>query len=499
MTKIDREIMEILEAFDLTRCPHSAARLAGCDPKTVSHYVELRDSGQSLYVPSRRPKIIDDYVEKIEELVERSGGKVRADVVHSDHVVPMGFTGDERTTRRAVAKAKAAYNAGRRRTYRQSVPEPGMWLQYDWGKGPSIRGRDTCLFCAWLAWSRFRVVIPTWDKTLPTALACIDETLRTIGGAPTYLLTDNERTVTTDHVCGLAVRHPEMVAAGRHYGLKVETCVPYDPETKGGSESTVKIAKADLVPTMANLLDDYANFASLEVACFSVMATLNARPHAETKRPPAEMLADEQSRLHVVPTEAYVAVHGEIRIVRDDQTVRFGSVRYSTPKGHVGEEVRCRVQGDELVVVGRTEKGLRELCRHELSTPGNPRILDEHYPDHTPGNGPKIRPLKPMTDDEQAFLALGDGAGCWLREAAATGVGRVRAKMSEAVALACMVGGELVDRALGTAAMAGRFADGDLASIVSHLGSHAAAGELVIADEAFSAQTGTGCWDGFGR
>ena len=39
MTKSDREIMEILEAFDLTGCAHSAAQLAGCDPKTVRRYV----------------------------------------------------------------------------------------------------------------------------------------------------------------------------------------------------------------------------------------------------------------------------------------------------------------------------------------------------------------------------------------------------------------------------------------------------------------------------
>ena len=39
MTKSDREIMEILEAFDLTGCAHSAAQLAGCDPKTVARYV----------------------------------------------------------------------------------------------------------------------------------------------------------------------------------------------------------------------------------------------------------------------------------------------------------------------------------------------------------------------------------------------------------------------------------------------------------------------------
>ena len=142
-----------------------------------------------------------------------------------------------------------------------------MWAQFDWGTGPRIGGRKTCLFCAWFAWSRYRVVISTWDRTLPTALGCIDAMLRRAGGAPTYLLTDNERTVSTDHVCGLAVRHPQMVAAGRHYGLVVVTCVPYDPETKGGSESTVKVAKADLVPTEANLLEDYESFSALVEGC----------------------------------------------------------------------------------------------------------------------------------------------------------------------------------------------------------------------------------------
>jgi len=33
--------------------------------------------------------------------------------------------------------------------------------------------------------------------------------------------------------------------------------VPADPQSKGGSENTVKIAKADLVPTSANLLEQY--------------------------------------------------------------------------------------------------------------------------------------------------------------------------------------------------------------------------------------------------
>jgi hypothetical protein len=45
-----------------------------------------------------------------------------------------------------------------------------MWAQWDWGHGPTIAGRQTWLFCAWLAWCRFRVVFPVWDKTLPTVI-----------------------------------------------------------------------------------------------------------------------------------------------------------------------------------------------------------------------------------------------------------------------------------------------------------------------------------------
>jgi hypothetical protein len=224
---------------------------------------------------------------------------------------------------------------------------------------------------------------------------------------------------------------------------------------------------------------------------------VNARPHAETRRPPEQMLAEERARLHVLPSDT--AALGETRLVRDDQTIRWGSVRYSTPKGHVGREVWCRVAGEELVIVARGAKGLAEIARHRLSTPGQPRIVDEHYPDHQPGNGPKERPLRPADDAERAFLALGDGAERWLREACSTGVSRIRSKMAGAVELAALVGSAPVDRALGMAALAGRFAEADLASIVEHLDRRDPIESLAIADPLHSAQPGTAAWDGFGR
>jgi transposase len=500
--KSDREIMEILEAFDLTRCAHSAAELAGCDPKTVARYVGARDGGGDPHERIRRPMLADRYRAKIEELVERSDGKVRADIVHErlraldpEHPYPAS----ERTTRRAVRAAKAAYRAGRRRTYRPWVTEPGMWLQFDWGYGPTIAGRPTLLFCAWLAWSRYRVVLPTWDRTLGSLLACLDATLRAIGGAPTYALTDNERTITIERVAGIGVRHPEVVAAGRHYGLEVSACVPFDPESKGGSESTAKIAKADLVPTEANLLPAYDSFAELAAACAAFCATVNARLHRETGRRPDDLLAIERGHLHALPGEAYTAALGETRTVAPDQTIRLGSVRYSVPRPFVGTEVWVRVAGDEVVIVARTDAGLAEIARHVRSTPGQPRIDGAHYPDHPAGRGTRGARLRPAAPDEVAFLALGPGAQTWLVEAAASGTVRVRSKMAHAVELAALVGPERVEAALALAAGAGRFAEDDLASILDHVAGSVAETTLARADEAFSVQAGTGAWAGFGR
>jgi hypothetical protein len=57
--------------------------------------------------------------------VHRSQGRIRADVVH-DKLIAMGFVGSARTTRRAMAEAKAGYGAGRRRMYRPWISEPGL-------------------------------------------------------------------------------------------------------------------------------------------------------------------------------------------------------------------------------------------------------------------------------------------------------------------------------------------------------------------------------------
>ena len=74
--------MEILEAFDATGSYRAAGQLAGCSHHTVAAYVAARDAGRPVGAAARRPRVIDEFLPKVEELVEKTKGKVRADKVH---------------------------------------------------------------------------------------------------------------------------------------------------------------------------------------------------------------------------------------------------------------------------------------------------------------------------------------------------------------------------------------------------------------------------------
>ncbi|EON22021.1 integrase catalytic subunit [Nocardioides sp. CF8] len=468
--KSAEEIMKILDAYDLTGSLRDAGELAGCSHHTVKHFVDRRAAGGELDRAAARPQLIDEYLPKVEEWVERSVGKVRADVAH-DKLVALGYKGSERTTRRAVAKVKASYRAGRVRVHRPWVTEPGMWLQYDYGDGPVVDGVKTVLFVAWLAWSRFRVVIALRDKTMPSVFAALDQTFRRLGGVPTYVLTDNEKTVTVEHIAGIAVRNSQLVGFAEHYSVVVHTCVPADPASKGGTESSVKISKADLVPKDTNLLEEYGGFAELEAACEAFCQKVNTRVHRTTKRPPVEMLAEERARLHPVPSTAHTVAFGVTRVVpANTPMVMFESGQYSVPHQLLGATVWVRVHGvgdgEQVVIVHVGDDGPVEVARHTRAMPGTPRIDDEHFPPRP--EGPLERRPRAKNAAESEFLDLGEGARLWLIEAAAAGTPRMRVKMSEALALAKLFDPVEVDWALGHAAVHGRFAEADLSSILDH-------------------------------
>ena len=151
----------ILEAYDLTGCACSAAQLAG-RTEDGRALCGVRDAGADPL--AAEPQVIDGFLPKVEELVDRRG-QSRADVIHR-RLPAMGQRVGTHT-RRAVAAAKTAWRGGHRRSLPAVDPGAGDVAPVD-GARPAVGGRQDTAVLLLVAWSRFRVVIPS--GTSPWAL-----------------------------------------------------------------------------------------------------------------------------------------------------------------------------------------------------------------------------------------------------------------------------------------------------------------------------------------
>ncbi|MBG6060229.1 hypothetical protein RCH16_003708 [Cryobacterium sp. MP_M5] len=212
------------------------------------------------------------------------------------------------------------------------------------------------------------------------------------------------------------------------------------------------------------------------------------------------MLEEERPRLHRIPDTAHTVSFGLSRSVPDNTPmVTFENGQYSVPAHLLGARVFVRShgvgEGEQVIVVHHGSDGPVEVARHPRARPGSPAIDDAHFPDHrerVPGD----YAVKARSAAEAEFLRIGAGAKAWLLEAAAAGTTRMSVKMADAVALAKISGITAVDEALGEAATYGRFATGDLASL---LGSNSSRTLTHRADEGQSLAQGTAGWAAIGR
>ena len=224
------------------------------------------------------------------------------------------------------------------------------------------------------------------------------------------------------------------------------------------------------------------------------------REHRVTRRKPAAVLAEEAPRLHRIPDTAHTVAFGLARTVPENTPmVTFENGQYSVPAHLLGARVFVRTHGtgpdEQVIIVHHGAAGPVEVARHDRARPGSPAINDDHFPG-TRAKVPGDYEVRARSADEAAFLAIGEGARTWLLEAAAAGTARMNVKMAEAVTLAKIAGTDHVDRALGDAALHGRFAHPDLASI---LNANIRRTTTHAANEATSLTQGTAAWAAIGN
>jgi transposase len=462
--KSGREQVEVIALYEELGSYRAVAALVGCDHKTVKRYVEMAGELGQLAPTRQRARITDDYRYLIRERVEQSRGRVTARRLLR-LLRAAGYEGSERSLRRAVAEEKRAFRereAREGRVFRPWQSGPGEWLLCDWGSAgtvPTPAGpRPLSFFGSVLGYSRHRQLTFSCSERFGALATGLASNLEQLGGVPARVLFDNPKTVTLRDVAGAAVLNPDLVRLAAHYRFRPQTTAFYDAPSKGKVEAVVRFTKSDLIP--------YEGFGSLDEANGAArawLAEVNAQPHSETKRPAVELLERERPLLRALPALRPAVACGEARKVDRLATVRFCSARYSVPHRLVAETVEIQASDRELTVIF---EGV-PVAQHPLLGPGECSIEDAPYPSPPPTG---TRPLRPRTERERAFLALGAQAEGYLRAAAAQGTARLHERIDEALELAAARGEQRARQALERATEFGRFARGDLEAICDALG-----------------------------
>jgi len=166
-------------------------------------------------------------------------------------------------------------------------------LIIDWGVEDGLH-----VFCAVLAWSRFRFVRFAADEKASTTLRLLAECFELLGGVPATVLADRMGCLKAGVVANVVVPTPGYVRFATYYGFRPDFCEAADPESKGMVEHLVGYAKRDLmVPRQP-----FADLAAANVAAAEWCLEVNAAQHAEIAAVPADRLETERPLLRSLPS-----------------------------------------------------------------------------------------------------------------------------------------------------------------------------------------------------
>jgi transposase len=452
--------MNIISTYREVGTYRGAAELCGTTHKTVKRVVERAEAGG----PSQReprPRNFDAVRDLVAERVAKSGGRISA-----KRLLPIaraaGYEGSARNFRRLVAEQKALWRKDHHRGRRPAVWSPGEYLVIDWAEAaPGL-----FVFCAVLAFSRWRFVRFAADQKATTTMAMIAEALAVIGGVPAKVLADRMGCLKGGVVANVVVPTADYVRFATHYGFRPDWCEAADPASKGIVEHLCGYAQSDLVVpllTEAAVSGQPVSLPAANTAAAAWCAEVNAAVHSEIAAVPDARLGAERELLAPLPSlRCEIGAASVMRKVDRLSCIRYGSARYSVPTRLIGASVAIVIDHGALVVV---EPGTGAIvAEHELVAPGETSVLDEHYdgPRPLPNRGPR-----PKTTVEQQFCALGEDAEAFLVGAAAIGNTRLGQELQILLALGAAHGEAALTAALHRAVAFKRFRAADVRSILA--------------------------------
>src|SRR5437764_6433000 len=366
--KSARENMDIVAAYQQVGTYRGAAVMCGATQKTVKRISERAEEGSTTPDRAGRGHNYERVAELVADRVAVTKGRISA-----KRLLPAakaaGYAGSARNLRRLVAEAKRTWRRDNHRGRRPAVWTPGEVLAIDWGSTGPLH-----VFCAVLAWSRFRFVRFAGNERSETTLAMLAECFEELGGVPKVVLADRMGCLKGGVIANKVVPTAEYVRFATHYSFRPDWCEAADPESKGIVENLVGYAKRDLIVPQAPFTD----ITAANIAASAWCAEVNGVPHSEICAVPAVRLDAERDLLTALPSlRPAIGKAAVTRKVDRLSCIRFGSARYSVPTRLIGRHVAVTESGGRLLVADAATGEV--VASHIPAAPGEARVPDEHY------------------------------------------------------------------------------------------------------------------------
>ena len=280
----------------------------------------------------------------------------------------------ERTVSRYVRRLREEYGipkaSSEPRVYEAMEDPPmGKQMQADMGKkwmSTPSGGRIKVYFASYvLSHSRYKYVC--FRHKPFTASDFVIATKRSFAyfeGMPEEIVMDQDSLISVDENYGDIIFTYEYERFRQEYGFSVYLCRKSDPESKGRIENVVGYVKNNFLayrnyPGEDEYLDDMVES--------WLDRTANAKDHGTTKKSPKEVWLIERNHLRPLPKDMIPGNEPMVyRTVRKDNTIIYGSNRYSVPHWIYGSG--CDVLVEETdggkLVISTPNAGI--ICEHTL-------------------------------------------------------------------------------------------------------------------------------------
>jgi len=454
--KNEREKLDVIAAYQQVGSYRGAAELCDTTHKTVKRIVTAALAEEPAPPRRVRDRNYDSFAELVRDKVAVTHGRISAKRL-LPIAVAAGYAGSPRNFRRLVAAEKTRWRQSHHRGRRPGVWAPGETLIIDWGVQNGLH-----VFCAVLAWSRWRFVRFARDEKATTTMALLADCFEALGGVPKTVLADRMGCLKGGVVANVVVPTADYVRFATHYGFRPDFCEAHDPESKGMVEHLVGYAKRDLLVPL-EMTAGTGDLTAVNAAAAVWCAEVNTVEHSEICAVPVERLEQEWPLLSALPSLRPRLERATFRKVDKLSCIRIGSARYSVPNRLIGAQVEVRA-GDGKVRVVEPMTG-ELVAEHSLAAPGETRIDDSHY-DRPRPDRPRRAP-RPRTPTEKEFLALGPVAEVFLTGAAAAGVSKLATEIADILTLDRSHGRDALLAALTRAVEFGRWRAADIRSILA--------------------------------